>query len=387
MGKKENPYLRAAKKCGEWLISNQSTGQADANRGRFLAEIDVRTGDINEISTNWTTGMSLLSLLMLHKRTGYEKWLDAAKLAGEYLKSLQVLDSRNARNFGMIREISPQGDWCHPRDALSAAWGLLHLGQVAVDSEAAERALLFARWFKKYAMRDGYPAWTAYLDGREPYWMLGSFHGGSPLFFFDLASHTGDHRWIDEVAVPILENYLRNHLPPRGEIRVIVDPETGKSALRRKEWQNQLSWAHMHRINDDFSSMALMRSFHVTGEQSHLAAARRFLGWALKRQNSDGSFGDPPVNSGCASLMSELMDIYAIEGGAQFRAAAAKAGEHLLSLQEMETPDPRFHGGFYGMHGLNDFGTRRVLHIRTSCYAIAACLRLEGGADYPWYTA
>lgn len=379
--------LSGAVSGGNWLVNNQICDTLDANCGRFAAEVIVPEKRVSEWSTNWTTGMGILSLVLLHKHTGDGKWLAAALRAAKYLESLQVLGTRDARINGLFREIMPQTDWCHPRDALTAAWGLLQLGQHTGNQEYIERALIFADWFLKFAMHENYPAWTCYTDQRPPYLMLGSFHGGSPLFFMDLFALTGQRKWLDKAALPILKRYLEIFAKSDGSIDVVIDPQTGKSPLRRKEWRNVQAWAYMHKINDDFTALAMLRAFRVTGNKLYLKAASKFLAWVMTQQNSDGSFGTPTVPSGTASLILELADMAEITGEQNYTDAALRAAEFLLSSQQRACRAPLCRGGFYGMHGLNGTRLNYALHIRTTTYAIAGLLRLKGGCTNSILTA
>ena len=67
--------------------------------------------------------------------------------------------------------------------------------------------------------------------------------------------------------------------------------------------------------------------------------------------------------------------------------AALKSAKHFFSLQELKSKDPRFRGGFYCIDGPYHHETRVNLGVRTSCYALAALLRLEGRRKYAGYTA
>ena len=141
--------VSAAKRCGNWLIKNQILNKASADHGRYMCEYIVPKQKVRGLSPNWPIGNSILSMVMLYKRTGMKKYLESAGRAGEYLKSLQVMDSADKKNYGMIREVTPQTDFCHPRDAVTAAWAMLHLGEVLQNKEYGRRVLSVSQWFKK----------------------------------------------------------------------------------------------------------------------------------------------------------------------------------------------------------------------------------------------
>jgi hypothetical protein len=191
-------YLSRARMLADWFVANQVTRKHLADCGRYANGLRVRgPAEKPSFTSNWTTGMTAIAMLMAWRRTGDRRHLESAGAAGEYLKSLQVLDARKAAAFGLFREVTPQTDFCHPRDALSAAWGLLHLHLATRNGDCLWRARTFAEWFRKHAVRNGYPAWTCFVGpGKPPYWQLGSFHGGSPLFLFDLHRVTRERKWL-----------------------------------------------------------------------------------------------------------------------------------------------------------------------------------------------
>jgi uncharacterized protein YyaL (SSP411 family) len=380
--------LARARKLADWFVANQVTRRHLADCGRYADHFRIGKAPEKPIfSTNWTTGMTVIAMLMAWKRTGDRRYRESAERAGSYLKSLQVLDARSPRSFGSIREVTPQTNEFHPRDALSAAWGLLHLGLYAGDQDALWRAKTFAEWFGKNSMRRGYPAWTFYIEpAREPYWEIGSFHGGSPLFFFDLYAATREKKWL-RLGLTICDTWIRTFPKPDGSIRIEVDPKTGRDLTGKSKDPNHIGWQDMHKTNDDFTAQALLRAYRLTKKPKYLAAARRFLDWALTIQRRDGAFGRPAVNSAAATLILEMLDMAAISGERKYREAALKSVGHFFSLQELKAKAPRFHGGYYCIHGDYVHESRLEFGVRTACYALAALLRLEGKRKYAGYTA
>jgi len=381
-------YLERARQLADWFVSNQVVRPHLADCGRFADAVRVRgRQEQTRFTTNWNTGMTVISLMMAWQRTKDDRYLKSARMACEYLKTLQSLDARNPAAFGGFREDTPQTAMFHPRDALSAAWALLHFHLHTGDADCLWRAVTFTRWFERHALRRGYPAWTAYLDkGRKPYWQRGSFHGGSPLFFFDLHAVTKNPGW-KRVGLTICDTWLKLFPKPDGSIRVEIDAETGEDVTGKNKDLEHTGWQNMHKTNDDFTSLALLRAYRLTGDQKYLDAARAFLAWALTQQRPDGAFGDPPVNSAAATLLMELLDFARVARAPRYRLAALRSVPHFLSLQERTSKDPRFLGGFYCVHGDYVHDSRVDLGARTSSYALAALLKLEGARRYVGYTA
>ncbi len=257
---------------------------------------------------------------------------------------------------------------------------------LARDGEGLYRAKLFAGWFRSNALRKRYPAWTCHVNGRKPYWQLGSFHGGSPLFFFDLYAATHDKQWLS-TGLGIADAWMRIFLKKDGSIRIEVDPDTGRDLTGRGPNRAHVGWQEMHKYNDDFTALALMRAYLLTWKTRYLDAARRYLDWILRQQTPSGAFGRRPVSSAAASLVIELLDFGRITREKKYLEACHRSLDHLLSLQEVKRKDKRLHGGFYGTGAEYAHGTRSSLNTRTGCYALAALLKLESRRKYLGYTA
>ena len=377
-----------ARQLADWFTINQITSTLSADCGRFINEVHVKHIDKPPVySSNWTTGMTVISLLMAYERFNDKTYLESAERAGNYLKSLQILDHRYPAAYGFFKEVTPQDTHCHPRDALSAAWGLLHLYWKNRDPEIFDRVRIFAEWFRQYAMKDGYPAWTVYSEkNKKPYWQKGSFHGGSPLFFFDLYETTRESKW-KSIGLTICDVWTRTFLKKEGSIRVEVDAKTGKDKTGWGPNKGHLGWQDMHKTNDDFSSLALLRAYRLTRNVGYLETARQYLDWVLTLQRKDGAFGRLPVHSAAATLILELLDLASLTKEKKYEEALQRSIPHFLSLQELTDKQPMIHGGFYCTSGDYAHGNRRELGVRTSCYALAALLRLEGKRSYKEYTA
>lgn len=380
--------LSRAVKLADWFVFNQCKSGGDANRGRYAVGIQVRRGKaVKSIyTTNWTTGMTVISMLMAWRRTGDEAYLKSAQLGGEYLKSLQVMDAQNRKAYGLIRESTPQTSMCHPRDALSAAWALLHLGMFTKDKEALRRSKIFAEWFRSHAVKNRYPAWSAFTDGRKPYWQLGSFHGGSPLYLFDLYKKTRDERWL-KTGLGICDRWMQLFPKKDGSIRIEIDPKNGRDLTGRGPDDAHNNWQYMHLYNDDFTSLALMRAYLLTKKAKYLKAVTTYMDWILSEQRDNGAFGNPSVASAAASLVIELLDVYRITRDRKYAYACDRSIDYFLDLQELKSRDKAVRGGFYGVTPDYEHETRSWMQARVSCYALAALLKLEGGEKYVGYTS
>jgi uncharacterized protein YyaL (SSP411 family) len=157
--------FEAATRCADWQVANQVRDRHDANKGRFIRSFDKASGRLI-YTGNWQTGAAMMALLTMYRRTNDEKYLEAAEFAGRYIMSLQILEERDTRFYGAIRELTPQSMEMDPRDATTAAWGLVWLYNFTGDDEYLRRALLFADFHLKHCMIEGWPQYSYYMESQ-----------------------------------------------------------------------------------------------------------------------------------------------------------------------------------------------------------------------------
>jgi uncharacterized protein YyaL (SSP411 family) len=381
--------LERAELAGRWALANQVRDESSADCGRYPRCVEVPVGRI-PLASCWLQGVEIKALLALHEATGDAAYLDSCRAAARYVMTLQQTDARDPRTLGYILETTPQSREGHPRDALTSAWAMLLLHRAAPDERLMDRVRLFAEWFVRFGM-DAYPFWTFYLDKEEPFRQRGSFHGGSPAFFADLFERTGESKWLD-VARRIADFHVATFLKADGSLRITVTPD-GTDETFQDTHPHELAWEHMHMFNDDFTALAMMKLGELTGDATYTEAGLRFCGHLLASQQADGGFGDPVVPS--ASPVGALSLVRAAQvdpaNAAKYRAAAEKALEHVLSMQETESDDPRLRGAFYGQcarptDGWRTFyGRRTTLHLRTSAYCTSALAMIGGRCKRTYY--
>lgn len=371
--------IERAKLCAAWMLRNQITDRQDANRGRGLRSYDAATGHI-VLTGNWQTGSLCMCLLAMFKRTGNEEYLRAAEFAGRYIVSLQVMDRHDERYFGTIRELTPQSMEFAPRDATTAAWALAWLHQQTKSELYLERATLFAQWHMRHGMHEGWPLYACYMDRRlGDFYAQGSFQSGTGLFYHDLFMASGDASLIQNGLKPIAVNYRDKFFNAQGAIILSRDPFTGKPLPEPGK-------TGMHSYNDDFGAAMLQTAADFFADESFREKALAYARWLAREQREDGGFGEP-FPSGVPVALMYFHDLGLHYQDAALLAARDRALAKLLSMQILDSDDPRLDGAFRGQYEGPKEKRRPdsvCVNMRCSGYALMALLKLESDTGDIW---
>ena len=375
--------LDRAKLIGDWMVKNQVVNPFDANHGRGINVYDARTGYLY-MTVNWTTGLMAACLCALHKRTGERKYLDAAIRAGKYIMSLQLLDERRKEYFGLFRELTPQSIECAPRDAVSAAWGLVWLFNATGEREYLERAKIFAEWHMNYVMVEGWPRYALYMrDDIPDFYAQGSFQSGTGLFYHDLFVASGDARFIERGFRPIAFNYRDKFFNPDGSVILEREVFTGREVRLEPG-------AKMHAFNDDFGAAMLQAAADFFKDESFRQKALAFARWLARNQDADGGFGGGKAPSGIPTALMYYHDLGTHYEDHELLGAQEKTLNKLLSLQHTGTGDVKLDGGVEGAHEVIGKwpeihgAPKKHVNIRCTNYALMALLKLESDVEGVW---
>lgn len=378
----QRTYLSYAVRAGRWLLQNQVVDPLDANNGRYLYCVNLETG-YSELSTGWQTGVGILALVQLAETdtANAPGYINSARLAAQYILSLQYLAPDKPEIFGAYREETPQTQWLHPRDSVTCAWALARLYEATGEEEYLLSAERFAMWHLKYAWKDGWPVSTVQIqqDGLEfdPFSQIqGNFQCGSALFFMLLSKLCNDDKYANQLAKPLLDYYCDKFLATTGRPYVLLNPtlpdvySCDNPAPGIPE-----GWLQMHRYNDDFAARALLQGSLEFGDDKYLKAFLSYAQWLEAEQNADGSFGKPDVVEAASSCVPLLLTEYQkISSSERFENMRIKALEHLLTLSQ-ESADNRIDGAFLGLDNKCRSMPNKWINIRNTCYAIQAlCL-------------
>jgi hypothetical protein len=372
-----------ARLIGDWMVKNQVINPFDANHGRGIGIYNARTGYLN-LSVNWTTGIMAACLCAMYKRTGEQKYLDAAIRAGKYVMSLQLLDERKKEYFGLFRELTPQSIECAPRDAVSAAWGLVWLFNTTGEREFLERAKIFAEWHMNYVMLEGWPRFALYMrDDMPDFYAQGAFQSGTGLFYHDLFVASGDARLIERGFKPIAVNYRDRFFNDDGSIIL------GREAFTGQKGETGTG-VKMHSFNDDFGGAMLMVAADFFKDESFRDKAMAYARWLMLNQDADGGFGGGKAPSGVPTALMYFHDLGTEYGDRELLSARDKTLNKLLSLQHIATGDAKLDGGIEGacecINKMVDIPGAPQKHVNLRCtnYALIALLKLEGRLEGIW---
>lgn len=372
-------YQEAAIRAGDWFLKTQVNDEFDANRGRYLYCRHLNS-DTLQRSSNWQTGFGVMAILSLHQLTGDQKYLDSAALAVEWIKSLQILDPRNPSLYGAFREETQLFNWCHPRDALSAAWGLLCYSRYVGDADCLDRAMLYADWMIQHAFKGDWPMCTVQLGpgGREDDDLQGSFQSGGILFFLDLYDSTGDECYLG-AARRMSDHYAHRFLDERGHLAVLIDlaPEF------EDRWPED--WRKMHQVNDDFGGIALIKAYEIFGQPDYSDRLHAFVEWLLGMEKPAGGFLDPEMEVGCATvpiLLHRYLSIAPDTKKSSIESMITRCLDRLLTFQQTSS-DVQIDGAFLGMDNQCRAGNGEWVNIRCTAYAVIALLLQSGHSIFP----
>jgi len=376
--------LERAVKCGEWMVTNQITDRMDANKGRSIRSYDADTKEL-ALTGNWMCGTMAMSLCALWKRTGDRKYLDGAISAARYIMSLQVMD-RDDWHFGAIREITPQSIEFAPRDATSGAWGLVWVAEATGESIYLDRARLFADWLVERGMYRGWPLYAIYMDPKlDNFYSRGSFQSGAGLFLYDVFRLTGGAKYIERGLLPIATIYRDDFIRDDGTLVLERDPFTGRITHAVDDPEN----LPQHALNDDFGAAMMIAASRFFNDPSYVWKTAGFAHWAASIQEEDGGFVQGHIPSAVPVSEMYMRDIGEELNDPALVEAADKALRKLVSMQWLDTGDPRLDGGFAGVYEGKepDKWGRRCVNMRATSYALIALIKAESDLGDIWLGA
>jgi len=375
-------YYHSAVLAGQWYKNTQNTPEhpwggmrESADLGRFIYSHSPRHDSRRAIPV-WGQAVGIMGFLSLHSRTGTKKYLESARMAGNYLKTLQILDSRNRRNFGAMRERTPQDQYSITRDAATGGMGFAALYKATGDKEYLYRLRILCDWYIENLMKGEFkwPLFKYWFDADKQR-KTGKFKDhtdvGAGLMFYYAYKLTGEKRYIDEGLVPLCEQFAKDYHIKPWKSRAFMEMES--------------PWG----TNDDFASISLLAAYRATGDKKYFDAAKRHVDWLVSVQQKDGSYSGSSAAVYVAGLtILEFCRIIEVEGmnidTASYYKTVLKGARFGLTQQEKKSLDLMAYGGFYGV--TNFALNKNTIHHRVTGYSLLFNLRYEGKIDVPYYS-
>lgn len=385
-------FLQAALRAADWFVNSQTMMKRpywDANHGRYVYTYHLPTrGRVPGLS--WTQGRGIITVLAAWEAAGQGRYLQSAVQAGEYIKHLQVMDARDRRTFGMIREEVPASWYSNTRDALEAGLGLLFLHRATGDGEWLRRARVFGDWFLAEALDGSGWAPAAFcLDPAEQPHLAGhSFClGGGIPFFALLAKATGEARYLDKafrpLAAHLVETYVRD-----SDGAILAAPKSGGGDVRIGHHEVGDARYHGLALNDDACGLAVLVAHRELGEERFLDLAVKYGRTMLGDEYPLPAYAADPLR---ALTLAELSR--ATGDGRYARFAAEVIAPGFLRRQAADTGDVCADGAFRGedeapkWYGPEDARALDFVNTRVTAYAASALFKLDGAVFGPYYSA
>lgn len=377
--------LESARLAGEWYVNCQNTEEhpwggvhESADFGRYIYEYFVARQWCRGAGV-WAQGLAIMALMSLERQApSGGRYSHSAILAGEYLKSLQIINPSNPRAHGGFAEHNPQTTWSFPRDGATGGMGFCALYRETGKQEYLDRAAVFAQWYHDHgSYKDGWP--YGVLDfvtgqverGKERY-NRGDWQMGGGLVYYWLYKLTGDAKWMD---------YFRQM------IDIAMD-------LYEKAAQEPINFGFHGRGavtygNDDFAIIGMISAYRHWGEKRMLDTLTHHLKRVWQTQDADGSYPNFAGTFVTSIDTMEYADLCREKGIKEDLAAmddrVMRTANFGFTLQETCPRDLRAYGGYYGQ---SQFGvSRERIHHRDAGYCTIMNLRIASGGKVPYYSS
>jgi hypothetical protein len=365
-------------RAAEWYVGSQvkiAKPFWDANFGRFIYTYHMPTKRA-VLGISWTQARAIMVLLGAYELTGEQRYLAAARLGGEYIRNLQVLDPRDPRCYGAIREEVPTSWYVNVRDSAEAACGLMHLYRITKHEEYLYRARLWANWFLANCLDEsGWPIGKLYLYENKPAGEARFYQAGGAHVFYYLHNATGWSTYVERGLLPLVDGLLERFVRDDGAIITTSDDAHHGTRQAREAGVA---------VNDDGAGTAMLVGYAATKRQRYLDAAVRYGRYLVKQDI-------PELWAALGGRMIFLYDLARVARDKQFSQWADARVEELLTRQQLETDDPLARGGFIGEDEPPQWycggkGDQYVVN-RATAYSALALMRCHGQITGPYYGA
>jgi len=363
--------------AADWYCNHQIRRQKpyyDANQGRFLYNYHIPSGT-TVWGLQWTMARGIMVLLGAYEIEPKEKYFEAAAIAAEYLRSLQVFDNSDPRWYGAIREEVPQVWHVDVRDLFESISGLMFMYRITRNQDYLYRAKIAGSWALANASdRNDWPAFWFYLCEDRVDWQ-NKFYVGAGHCYYYLYKGTGYSLWLERGFIPLANGLLENYFDFKKGC-VIVGSDDAHHGTSGREGESGVA------VNDDGCGETLLIAYDLLKEDKWIDAAVSYGDYLIQQKPTS-------MKAGLALRIIYLYDLARVTGESKYREWADSNIEGLLSLQITDSEDPMLQGGYLWededpKHYSGGKSEEYVVG-RTTAYSSIACMRAHGKITGPYY--
>ncbi|MFB3893634.1 MAG: hypothetical protein ACE15C_16600 [Phycisphaerae bacterium] len=377
--------MESARLAAEWYTNNQNTEEhpwggvhESADFGRYVYEYFVARQWSRGMGV-WGQAVAIMGLFGLERAGKFGgKYARSAVWAGEYLKTLQIVNPSDAKAHGGFREHNPQSNWSFPRDAATGGMGFCALYRETGCEEYLERARMFARWYHDHGSdKSGWPYGfydfdTGVGDRGQTKYVRGDWQAGGGLCYYWLYKLTGEKVWMD---------YFRQMIDP-----LVGYYEKAISAPIVPGFHGEVEISYG---NDDFAIIALLAAYRHWREKRMLDALTGHMKRLWTIADEDGTYPSFAGTFVCTINNLEYLQLCReenlVEDIGSIEKRIIKSAAVGMEQQETRLMDLRAYGGFYGQ---SSYGvSRERIHHRSTGYSLIMNLRIAAGGQLPYYSS
>ncbi|MFH1759569.1 MAG: hypothetical protein ABIA63_00575 [bacterium] len=364
--------------AADWYVNSQVISKQpywDANHGRFIYNRHIKSG-ITVLGINWTCARGIMVTLATYELTGNKKYLEAARRAGEYIKSLQLVTPWNPRINGAIAEQMPQSEMSAPRDAVEAADALLFLYRITKDKEYLIRAELWADWFLKNVKPMGWPVgyFSLYNNNHNKTYYF--FEVANSMFFYHLFLATENRKYVSQIFPYLVEPFKAKNFREDGAI-LTLKFDAHHSGRGKDAGIAQ---------NDDGCGITLLCDYKLKKDKKTMALCLKYGDYIISQKLPRA------IHSAFPSQAIYLIELAKVSGDSKYSDYVINNLHYITDLQIIKHKAPCIQGAFKGedeggkwyYKGSKtlDFVTNRV-----TAYSALAMLKLHGKVFGPYYSS
>ena len=357
----------------DWLLRTQihTPENLSGDSGRYYG-IQGLYDHARYLTQNWLCAHSVLAELAAYHATGNMDYLTSARLGGEYLLGLQVLDPRLDDALGTYREHHARFPLAGSRSGCSVIWAMVQLYRATQDPEYLDSARMYAKWFLTRAFPPGAIFPRGEYQIKTHRWLQDWSHacyGGIGVIFHQLYLATREAELLERGTIEVADKFIRYFLKPDGSRQQSISLATGEPTEHAKN--------SFHRYNDDFAGLSLLAAYQETKNQKYLDASLLMARWLAARTEPSGRLGG--VHDASATALVHFLAIKKMTGTGEFDEPMRRFVKFLLRQQVVDLPSAEFHGGIRGQsHVRGADETGQYLDARVTSYAVCG---LFGFAD------